>query len=144
MNRSESVRSEPEASVEVAVEVAAVEGALDARTLLARVDDKIVALRRLIRHDHADLAYWTAHGTTAPRARSDRAILRRVADLLHVERAHRRKRLHGTRFSSLDQQHEWLESMLHRTCACAAVAAGLPTNASLARLRAGELPREST
>lgn len=115
---------------------------LDARTLLERVNRRIVILRAAIRHDHGDAAYWSAVGMTAAEAQAARAILRMVADLLHVERAHARERLHGARFASLEAQAQWLAERMHWRCARAARLARLPVDASLARLRAGELPRD--
>src|SRR5262245_57034807 len=93
---------------------------LDARTLLRRVDARIVALRRAIRHDHRDDAFFAAFGVPAPEAQCQRATLRMVADLLHVERATSRGRLHGKRFKDLDEQRAWLTTMEHRRCPRAA------------------------
>jgi hypothetical protein len=112
---------------------------LDARTLLARIDRRIVELRRALGHAHADEAYWEAFGISAPRAQSQRAYLRVVADLLHVERATRRGRVHGTRFATLDDQRAWLARYENLTCCRTAKDLGLPGDATLARLRAGEL-----
>jgi hypothetical protein len=120
---------------------------LDARSLLRRIDRRIVALRRAISHDHRDAAYWSAVGTTAAVAQSERAVLRMVANLLHVERATNRGRLHGTRFASLDEQRTWLKAWETVRCARAARYAGLPDDATLVRLRIGELldlPRTAT
>lgn len=78
----------------------------DARTLLRRVDARIVLLRRAIRHDHGHAAFWSAFGMPAPRAQSERTALRAVANRLHVERATARSRLHG--FASLEDQRAFL------------------------------------
>ncbi|MEO8700500.1 MAG: hypothetical protein ABI867_10675 [Kofleriaceae bacterium] len=110
---------------------------LTARSLLARVDARIVAVRRAIRHDHRDDAYWSGFGITAREAQSQRAVLRRVANLLHVERANARGKLHG--FANLDEQRAWLERMADHRCPQAARHAGLPVDATLAMLRAGAL-----
>jgi hypothetical protein len=112
---------------------------LDAKTLLRRVDHRIALLRAWISHDHHDEPYWWARGMTAARAQYDRAMLRRVADLLHVERATRRGRIHGTRFADLDAQRAWLASYEHQACGACATLAGLPRDATLAQLRDGKL-----
>ena len=77
---------------------------------------------------------------TAAYAQWERAVLRQVADLLHVERATARGRVHGTRFADLDAQKAWLAGMEHRSCGQAATLAGVDAKATLAKLRAGELP----
>jgi len=112
---------------------------LDARSLLRRIDSRIVALRRAIRHAHGDEPYWLVLATTAPLAQGERAILRAVANLLHVERATARGRIHGTRFATLDEQREWLARMATHRCSRAARYAGLPDDATLVRLRICEL-----
>jgi hypothetical protein len=112
---------------------------LDATTLLRRIDRRIALLRAWLSHDHRDEPYWWARRLDAPDAQRERALLRIVANLLHVERATQRGRLHGTRFASLDDQRAWLASWEHRRCATAAAFAGVPADATLARLRAGEL-----
>jgi hypothetical protein len=76
----------------------------DARALLRRINLRIVAVRRAIRHDHRDEPFWAAFGMTAPQAQAERLRLRAVADEHHVERATARGRLHGTRFKSLEEQ----------------------------------------
>jgi hypothetical protein len=103
---------------------------LDARSLLARINPEIAALRRQLSRPHDE---------DAPRAQSRRAYLRIVANLLHVERANARGRVHGTRFTDLEAQRAWLESMERRACSSCAAAADLPHDATLAKLRAGEL-----
>jgi hypothetical protein len=76
---------------------------------------------------------------TASEAQAERAVLREVANLLHVERATSRGRIHGTRFATLDDQRTWLARWEHHRCARAARFARLPQDATLAKLRAGEL-----
>ncbi|HEU0033168.1 MAG TPA: hypothetical protein VFQ53_21190 [Kofleriaceae bacterium] len=95
-------------------------------------------MRRAISHDHRDEPYWQAFGCSAAEAQGERAILRMVANLLHVERAHARGRIHG-RFASLEDQRAWLATMEHRRCARAARYCRLPDDATLAKLRIGEL-----
>jgi hypothetical protein len=112
---------------------------LDARTLLARIDRRIVELRRHLAHRHDDEAYWEPLDVDAPSAQQRRAYLRRVAHLLHVERAAARRRIHGG-FASLDDQATWLARWEHWTCPRAAAFAGLPADATLARLRDGLVP----
>ena len=87
---------------------------LDARSLLQRIDARIRTLRRAISHDHGDEPYWQALATDAPSAQSERATLRAVANLLHVERATSRGRIHGTRFPTLEAQRErrWIQNDL--------------------------------
>ena len=114
--------------------------ALDIKTLLARIDERITLLRTWLSHDHADEPYWWARRTTAPRAQSERDILRRVANLLHVERAMQRGRLHGTWFATLEKQRAWLHEHENRVCTNAAELARLPSYATLALLREGKLP----
>ena len=86
--------------------------ALDAKTLLHRVDRQLVILRRCLAHDHGDAAYWAQLGSSAPRAQRDRHLLRQIANLLHVERATTHGRMHGTRFATLDAQAAWVASMV--------------------------------
>jgi hypothetical protein len=113
---------------------------LDIKTLLARIDQRLTLLRTWISHDHGDEPYWWARHTTAAYAQSERAVLRQVANLLHVERATARGRIHGTRFATLDDQRAWLATMEHRRCGTAATYAGVPGDATLAMLREGKLP----
>jgi hypothetical protein len=82
--------------------------ALDAKTLLARINARITLLRSWISHDHQDEPYWWARTSSAPQAQQEREQLRGFANLLHVERATARGRVHGTRFGSLDEQRAWL------------------------------------
>jgi len=112
---------------------------LDIKTLLARVDRRIALLRSWISHDHRDEPYWWARRTTAARAQSERALLRIVANLLHVERATQRGRIHGTRFATLDEQRGWLAEWEHRWCPTVAEHAGVVPDATLAMLREGKL-----
>jgi hypothetical protein len=112
---------------------------LDLATLRARVDQRIVLLRTWLSHDHGDEPYWWARRTAAPRAQSERQTLRALANLLHVERATARGRIHGTRFANLDEQRAWLARYEQHRCATAASYAGLPSDATLEQLRAGKL-----
>jgi hypothetical protein len=114
--------------------------ALDTKTLLARVNQRITLLRSWLSHDHTDEPYWWARRITAPRAQAERSVLRQVANLLHVERATQRERLHGTRFANLDEQRAWIASWEQRSCRAAAEYAQVPTNATLVLLRTGALP----
>jgi hypothetical protein len=114
--------------------------ALDIVTLLARINQRITLLRVWLSHDHGDEPHWWARHTTARRAQSERDVLRRVADLLHVERATRRGRIHGTRFANLEAQRAWLEQHENRTCSTATDLARVPRDATLALLRDGKLP----
>lgn len=106
--------------------------------LLARIDHRIVLLRRWLRHDHRDEPYWWARGLTAKQAQSERAYLRMVANLLRVDRANTRDRCHN--FASLDEQRAWLAVFEHRRCPPTAALLRLPPHATLALLRSGELP----
>jgi hypothetical protein len=114
--------------------------ALDIKTLLARIDQRITLLRSWLSHDHSDETYWWARRTTAPRAQRERDVLRQVANLLHVERATARGRVHGTRFATIDEQRTWLEQHAERMCPTAAEFAQLPSYATLTLLREGKLP----
>jgi len=114
--------------------------ALDIKTLLARINQRIALLRAWLSHDHDDETYWWARRTTAPSAQSERDVLRRVADLLHVARATDRGRLHGTRFENLDAQRAWLRQHDNVVCPRAAELARVPSYATLALLRDAKLP----
>lgn len=83
---------------------------LDTKLLLSRVNARLALLRGWLSHDHLDEPWWWARRTTAPNAQRERLALRPLANLLHVERATSRRRLHGTRFSNLDTQAAWLSS----------------------------------
>ncbi|HUJ57017.1 MAG TPA: hypothetical protein VLX92_00835 [Kofleriaceae bacterium] len=98
--------------------------ALDLVIPLVRLNHRLALLRGWLSHDHGDEPYWWARRITAPRAQQEREALRRVAHLIHVARATSRGRRHGTRLASLDEQRAWLAQH----------------EATLARLRAGELP----
>ncbi len=111
--------------------------ALDAKTLLHRIDRQLRALRRSLAHDHGDAVYWAALGTSAPRAQRERHQLRQLASLLHVERAAARGRIHCTWFATLDEQAAWLASMVDARWRTELD--GLPPCLSLAMLRAGKL-----
>ena len=100
--------------------------ALDAKTLLARINQRIALLRSWISHDHLDEPFWWARAITAPNAQRERQRLRGYAHLLHVERATSRGRLHGTQFATLDDQRAWLAK--HETT-------GLPCDVTLVALR---------
>jgi hypothetical protein len=112
---------------------------LDVRTLLARIDHRIRLLRGWLAHDHRDAPFWWARKLTARDAQSERARLRAIANLLHVVRASERGRLHGTRFVDLDAQRAWLATMEQHRCPPSAALVGLPGDATLAMLRAGEV-----
>jgi hypothetical protein len=77
---------------------------------LSRVNALLVRLRRALGWNHGDEARWASWGITAPEAQALRAKLRAIANVLHVERATARGRLHGgTRlFATLDAQRAWL------------------------------------
>jgi hypothetical protein len=114
---------------------------LDTRTLLARINQRIALLRAWLSHDHRDAPYWWARMVlqNARDAQAERQWLRVAADLLHVERATARGKIHGTRFATLEAQRAWLASMENRACSSVSRHAGLPSHATLAKLRAGEL-----
>jgi hypothetical protein len=112
---------------------------LTPRSLLARISRRLATLSRLLAHDHGDLAYWSALDTTAAEVQRERRLLRPLATLLCIERANARGRIHGGRFPSLAAQAAWLAKIAHIACARSARAAGLPTDATLAMLRAGAL-----
>lgn len=98
--------------------------ALDTKTILARINERIVLLRTWLSHDHHDEPYWWARRMTAALAQRERHQLRPIANLLHVERATARHRRHGTQFDSVEAQRAWLETR----------------SATLALLLAGQLP----
>jgi|1185.fasta_scaffold643171_1 hypothetical protein len=114
--------------------------ALDAKTLLVRVNQRLSLLRSWLSHDHKDEPYWWARHVTAREAQYERHILRQVANLLHVERATARGRVHGTCFPDLAAQRTWLDKWVGHTCQIAAAFIRLPKDASLALLREGKLP----
>jgi hypothetical protein len=84
--------------------------ALDTKTVLARINERIVLLRTWLSHDHRDEPYWWARRMTAALAQRERHQLRPIANLLHVERATARHRRHGTQFASVEEQRAWLEA----------------------------------
>jgi len=120
--------------------IASASPSLGLATLVARINARLALLRTWLSHDHHDEPYWWARRMTASRAQSERHVLRRLANLLHVERANGRGRIHGTWFATLDEQRTWLVGMEHRRCPTAADLAGLPRDATLADLRDGNLP----
>jgi len=109
---------------------------LTLKSVLARINLRIAALRRALGHRHDDEPWWQERGHTAREAQSERAVLRMVANLLHTERANCRGRIHGA-FATLDDQRAWLATMEQRTCTRAARFAGVPDESTLASLRAG-------
>jgi len=76
---------------------------------LARINHRIVLLRTWLSHDHGDEPFWWARRTTAPRSQRERHELRPLANLLHIERATARGRLHGKQFETLEHQRAWLD-----------------------------------
>lgn len=89
--------------------------------LLHRVNALLAGLRRALAHDHGDEVRWAAWGITAPEAQALRVRLRVYADVLHVERATARGRVHGgrvrggePRFPSLGAQRAWLAENARR------------------------------
>lgn len=111
---------------------------LTTKLLLARVNQRIALLRGWLSHDHHDEPYWWARELTAPRAQVERMQLRSIANLLHVERATRRGRLHGTHFANIDEQRAWLERNAHLGCTARSLL-HLPDDATFERLREGKL-----
>jgi hypothetical protein len=99
--------------------------ALDTKTLLARINERIAMLRSWISHDHRDEPFWWARDTTPPRAQSDRQRWRFYAHLIHVERANARGRLHSTRFASLEEQASWLAQYERHDLPCGATLVSL-------------------
>jgi hypothetical protein len=120
--------------------IASASPSLGIGTLLARINARLALLRTWLSHDHHDEPYWWARRMTASRAQSERHVLRQLANLLHVERASARGRIHGTWFATLDEQRAWLARRDQRTCPTAADLAGVPRDATLALLRDGKLP----
>ena len=112
---------------------------LDTRSLLARINARLALLRSWLSHDHHDEPFWWARKLTVQAAQAERIVLKQVANLLHVERATTRGRIHGTWFSNLDEQRAWLANHERRSCRAAAAHAGLPEDATLEMLRAGRL-----
>lgn len=112
---------------------------LDTKSLLARINARLALLRSWLSHDHHDEPFWWARKLSVQAAQAERIVLKQVANLLHVERATARGRLHGTWFSNLDEQRAWLAKHERRSCRTAAAHAGLPDDATLEMLRAGRL-----
>lgn len=113
---------------------------LDIKTLLTRINTRIALLRTWMSHDHGDEPYWWARRTRAGLVQYERGVLRAIANLLHVERATQRGRIHGTRFATLDEQRTWLAAEENRAWAGAQTFLGAPSYASLVSLREGKLP----
>jgi hypothetical protein len=83
--------------------------------LLKKVNVYLVGLRRALGHDHADEAWWARWGVTAGEAMALRVKLRAIADVLHVERATARGRIHGgKRFATIEEQQTWLAENARR------------------------------
>jgi hypothetical protein len=91
---------------------------------LSRINERLALLRAWLSHDHADEPYWWARATTAPRVQAERVVLKDLATVLHIARATRRGRIHGTWFANLDEQRAWLAKR----------------EATLASLQEGKLP----
>ena len=115
--------------------------ALDTKTLLSRINARLTLLRAWLSHDHCDEPFWWARKTRAAHAQREREVLRQIANVLHVERATRRGRIHGHAFETLDAQKVWLEREARRgLCEEGGRYAGLRAGATLEELRAGQLP----
>jgi hypothetical protein len=102
---------------------------LDIKTLLARINQRLVMMRIWLSHDHGDEPYWWARNTTAPRLQQERQTWRAYANLIHVERATSRGRLHGTRFKNLDEQRAWLAHQESASLPCAVTLVSLRSTA---------------
>ena len=102
----------------------AIAPSIDLKTPLVRINARISLLRSWMSHDHGDEPYWWARRTQAGLVQHERMVLRAFANLLHVERATQRARIHGTRFATLDDQRAWLAD----------------NAATLVSLREGKLP----
>ena len=113
---------------------------LDVRSLLAWTNARIRVVKQLRRHRHDDAAWWAERGTDARATHRERETLRQVANLLHVERATSRGRLHG--FATLDEQREWLARMERQTCWRAADYVHVARESTLIALRAGHVVQE--
>ena len=101
--------------------------ALDVKTLLARINARICLLRTWLSHDHHDEPYWWARKAAAPATQRERNELRWYANLLHVERATSRGRIHGTQFKTIEEQQTWLAKFLDYRLPCDATLASLRT-----------------
>ncbi len=113
---------------------------LDVRSALAWTNARITVVKRQIRHRHDDTEWWATQGTEARWAQRERETLRQVANLLHVERATSRGRLHG--FATLEEQRAWLAKMEKLTCYRAAAYLHVPKDSTLVALRAGQVTQE--
>ncbi|MEO8552944.1 MAG: hypothetical protein ABI678_23370 [Kofleriaceae bacterium] len=113
--------------------------ALDPITLLARINHRLALLRTWLSHDHGDEPYWWARRTTAPRTQRERVALRALANLLHVERATCRGKIHSSRFPTLEAQRSWLASNEGNYLGASELTQ-LPSYATLEMLREGKLP----
>lgn len=113
---------------------------LSTKILLARVNHRLVLLRTWLSHDHDDEPYWWARKITVRAAQLERRKLRSLANLLHVERATRRGRIHGTWFATLDEQHAWIQAHENEWNLDGFAYVGIPANATLLKLREGTLP----
>ena len=118
----------------------AIATSLDLQTLLTRINTRISLLRSWMSHDHGDEPYWWARRTRAALVQQERTALRVIANLLHVERATGRGRIHSTRFATLDDQRAWLATEENRSWASAHTYLGTPSYATLVGLREGKLP----
>jgi hypothetical protein len=120
--------------------VALAPSSLDIKTLLTRINTRIALLRTWMSHDHGDEPYWWARRTRANLVQYERGVLRAIANLLHVERATQRGRIHGTRFATLDDQRAWIAAEENSYWPSAEKFLGTPSYASLVSLREGKLP----
>jgi hypothetical protein len=113
-----------------------------ARSMLAHVNATIVTIKRMLHHRHDDAAWWReTPWRSVPDAQRARRYGRIVANLLHVERATQRGRIHGRRFATLEEQRAWLAKWETRSCWTVQKWFALPHGSNLVRLRAGELER---
>lgn len=110
---------------------------IDAPRLLRRLEQRIRTLKRALARNHLDEAWWASFGMTAPDAQERKDVMRRIANILNVDRATQRGKLHG--FASMEDQRAWLARWEVHSCARAAWLAGVPSSATLVKLRAGEV-----
>jgi hypothetical protein len=129
--------STPAASTPAASTPVGIGRALDARSLLAWTNARIVVVKQLRTHRHDDEAWWADRQTTAREVQRERETLRQVANLLHVERATTRGRLHG--FATLDEQRKWLARWEKHTCWRAADYLHVARDSTLIALREGRV-----
>ena len=113
----------------------------ETQLLLARVNALLVGLRRALGWRHDDEARWASWGITAPEAQALRVKLRAIADVLHVERATARGRLHGgtRRFATLQAQRAWVTERARRSARSGDRHAPLARRAQQRHLRAKKL-----